>query len=142
MTPLEVSSLIYSVYPRHVGRDAAIKAIERATKRLSEEEGVTPDEARRTLYMAAKRYSECPLVQYRKSRNEMFLIPHPSTFFNQTRYLDDPAEWEAPQERQSDANSLAFRRFLEGGANSLGTPGLGEPASGDDFSRYLQSLRG
>lgn len=85
---------IYKVYPRKVAPRAAKKAIENAVKRIvmngSSEEG-----ARRWLWKKAKEYALSPAGQKPQDRTQDFR-PHPSTWFNQERYLDDPAEWQRP----------------------------------------------
>lgn len=91
MTAREMSLMIYAEYPRHVGREAALKAIEKAVARLvKDKDAKDPLEARRTLWRAAKAYSESPA-----GRNpDRSMIPHPATWFNRGSYMDDPSEWE------------------------------------------------
>lgn len=64
----------YSEFPKHVGRGAAVKALERALKRAPIE----------TIVAGAKRYSE----KVRKEGTETRFICHPSTWLNQERWLD------------------------------------------------------
>lgn len=68
---------IYNVYPRRVGKPAAIKAIVKAIAEFGFEH----------VYRATKSYS--------KARNgaDMKFTPHPATWFNQQRFNDDPATW-------------------------------------------------
>jgi hypothetical protein len=96
---IEQIEAIYQAYPRHIGKRAAIKAIEKAIARIVKGNGtqdhVSPVHARRFLWMMATDYASSPAGQapcdipcdYR---------PHPSTWFNQDRFLDDPAEWLKP----------------------------------------------
>jgi len=73
---------IYNEYPRKVGKLAALKAIEKA--------------------MATSVFAELlnATTAYRNATNcwsteKQSFIPHPTTWFNQGRYLDDPKTWEA-----------------------------------------------
>lgn len=75
---------IYMAYPRKVAPDAALRAIQR---RLAE--GI----AAGTLLRAVTAYAAAV------AGTEREFIPHPATWFNAGRYLDDPAEWT----RQSGA---------------------------------------
>lgn len=90
MTPAEMDSLIYLQYPRKIGRDAALKAIGKAAQRLAKQNGTDEVESRRWIYKATKAYATSPAGQ----NPNRTLIPHPSTFYNQGRYLDDPREWQ------------------------------------------------
>ena len=81
---------IYKAYPRQVGRIAALAEIVKAEARLVKEEGLSPLEARRTLYKATLLYARSP-----EGRNpDKTKVPHPRTWFHQGRYLDDPKEWQ------------------------------------------------
>lgn len=80
-------SLIYETFPRHVGKIAALRAISKAVKGLSRTVG--EELARELIYAATLKYANSPEGR-RPDRN---FIPHPSTFFNEGRYLDDPKEW-------------------------------------------------
>lgn len=89
------AEMVYEAYPRHVGRKAALLAIKRAAK----------DDSKGTLNTArghgaftfehllerARAYAEA--VTKWPERDRPF-IPHPATWFNQGRYLDDPKEWQ------------------------------------------------
>ena len=84
--------MIYDVYPKHVGRRAAIAEIQRAIEREGNSE-----EAAEMIFQATKRYAASP--QGRRPDTEY--IPHPRTWFHQGRYKDDPKEWELQRaERQ------------------------------------------
>jgi hypothetical protein len=86
----EQTEAIYKIYPRKVGKLAALKAIRNAVSFLVQSEKISPLDARRKLYRVTLAYSRSPVgKQQDKSR-----IPHPSTWFNQGRYLDDPQEWQ------------------------------------------------
>jgi len=71
---------LYALYPRKIGRLRALAAIDRALERHSRETLV----AASTAYAAAVR-------QY--SDAERQFVPHPASWFNGERFLDDPAEW-------------------------------------------------
>ena len=76
----EMAESAYTVYPRKVGRDAAIKAIAKAIK----SHGVYKIlEATREFSNATSSWPE----------SEKQYIPHPATWFNQARFLDDRKEW-------------------------------------------------
>lgn len=90
---------IYGSYPRHVGAVAAYKSISKAVARLMAGEAGLPKhslrEAQIRLYRAAKAYAESP----HGMQADKTLIPHPATWFNQGRYLDDPSEWQHVQQK-------------------------------------------
>lgn len=69
---------IYNMYPRHVGRAAAFKAIEIALQKINFEELLE-------LTRIFAESTEGADVQY---------IPHPATWFNQERFRDDRTEWK------------------------------------------------
>ncbi len=80
---------VYSLYPRKVGRDAAIKAIERAAARLKTEPDPMAYLMERTkLYSTAVSMWPQPDKQY---------VPHAATWYNQGRYADDSKEWQRSQ---------------------------------------------
>lgn len=67
------SELVYEAYPKKVARGAALKAIAKALKTVPFE----------TLLARTKAYAESV------SGSDPKYIPHPATWFNQERYLDD-----------------------------------------------------
>lgn len=71
---------IYARYPRHVGRAAALKAIDKALVEVAAD----------TLAEAVKNYADATSLW---TKDEKAFIPHPATWFNQERWLDDPKEW-------------------------------------------------
>ncbi len=79
---------IYLAFPRQVGKIAAMKAIQKAVRELAKTMG--EEMARNILYRAVVTYSNSP----QGMRSDRQFIPHPATWFNAGRYLDDPAEWE------------------------------------------------
>ena len=82
---------IYDAYPRHVGRGAAVKAINAAAARLRASGVQTPY---RTLLEAATAYAASPAGQ--KPPGVEDFRPHPRTFFSQDRHLDDQEAWQKP----------------------------------------------
>ena len=74
---------IYQAYPRKVARSAALRAIEKAIKMQE------PDEAAWDwLLKQTQTFARSP------AGNNGNYTPHPATWFNQQRYLDDPKEWQ------------------------------------------------
>lgn len=86
--------LIYEAYPRKEGKRVALKAIGNAVKRLVKgEEPLAPMpklEAQRWLFAHTLAYARSPSGQ----NPDKSKIPHPSTWFNQSRYDDDQANWQ------------------------------------------------
>lgn len=81
---------IYAAYPRKVGRGAALKAIDKAFRRLIAGEGqykFVPAEANAFLLHMAEAYAASG------DGNRGSYTPHPATWFNGSRYLDNPEEW-------------------------------------------------
>jgi hypothetical protein len=76
-----ISESIYLAYPKHVGKKAALKAIDAALKVKSSE----------FLLERSKAFSEA--VKLWPAADHQF-IPYPATWFNAGRYDDDPSEWE------------------------------------------------
>ena len=77
-TPTQIEN-IYQAYPRHVGKEVALKAIKNSLLKS----GLNYD----TMMERVKKFAIS-----KKGRGEF--CPHPSTWFNQGRYDDDPAEWD------------------------------------------------
>lgn len=91
-----VAEEIYQKYPRKVGKREAMKAIEKALARLPEElewQGML-DDLPFWLMGKVERYAKAP------AGNRGHLTPHPSTWFNQSRYLDDEIEWDEMTPRE------------------------------------------
>lgn len=115
---------IYAAYPRKVGRSAAVKAIEKAFRRLIAGEGdytFVPDEANAFLVQAARAFARSPAGMAGE------YTPHPATWFNQSRYLDNPVEWERGGRHGNgkisgsgtDRNAAAVREFLASRGESI-----------------------
>jgi len=71
---------IYALYPRKVGRPKAIAAILKALK------GESFEVLRVATENYARAWKDAPA-------GDMQFCPHPATWFNQERYLDDPSTW-------------------------------------------------
>lgn len=82
----KIAAEIYELYPRKVGRPEALKAIYSAISR-----GTSPI----VLMERTKAYA-----QARASQDNGF-TPHPSTWFNQDRFNDDPETWNHQTGKQS-----------------------------------------
>jgi hypothetical protein len=67
---------IYAAYPKKVGRPAALRAIRLAL-------------AKRPFRFVFERTQ----LYAQTCNSPMEFIPHPSTWFNQERFNDDPATW-------------------------------------------------
>lgn len=85
----EEASKIYEEYPLKVGKPQAISAIIKALEKESFEHLL-----QRTKDYAAARMSEDPNY-----------TPHPSTWFNQQRYNDDPKTWRKSNLKAPVTNS-------------------------------------
>ena len=72
---------IYAAYPRKVGKQRAIKAIQKAGKDVGMDK----------LLKAVKAYAE---ATSRWPEADKQYIPFPATWFNRGSYEDDPKEWE------------------------------------------------
>jgi uncharacterized protein YdaU (DUF1376 family) len=75
---------IYSIYPRKVGKSDALKAIRKAIARELKN------------HPQAAEYLKSRTLQFAKSDagNRGEFTPHPSTWFNGSRYNDDEREWQ------------------------------------------------
>jgi hypothetical protein len=78
---------IYDLYPRKVGREKAVQAILRAFLKVDPE----------TLKAKVEEYAAA-VTKWPRDRRQF--IPHPTTWFNQGRWDDDPAEWEHLEEQR------------------------------------------
>lgn len=85
----DFSFSIYNDYPKKVGRKAALLAIDRAIKRFVKEEKCSAIDAAQTIHSRVIEFAKSP------SGNAGKFTPHPATWFNQDRYLDDPKQWSS-----------------------------------------------
>lgn len=92
---------IYALYPRKVGRLAAVKAIGKAAMLLRERE---PD-ALAYLLERVRLYATAVAMW---PESERHYCPHAATWFNQGRYDDNPKEWErAPKAAPASARDYS-----------------------------------
>lgn len=89
---MKLAEEIYKAYPKKVGKPAALRAIANA---------LTKDEYD-SLYQKTIAFAEA-----RKDQEKNF-TPHPSTWFNQERYNDDPSTWRKDDE-EPPKNNTAFK---------------------------------
>ena len=75
----EQAAAIYAEYPRKVGRGAALTSIIKAIGKLSFEE----------LLVKTQAFANSREVHEKIQANEENFIPHPATWFNQERWLDE-----------------------------------------------------
>lgn len=101
--------VLYLRYPRKVAHKTAIASIRKAIERVAARNKTTAAVAVDWLVSRVKLYVDATRGQDAK------YIPYPSTWFNQERYDDDDAEWEAWK-------AAAAGRTLEGDV----APGLVE----------------
>lgn len=100
------ADLIYEAYPRKVGRGAAIEKIKRAIQKVSEGEcgnRMSIGDAAKFLHEIVAIYARSP------AGNAGDYTPHPATWFNQSRYLDDVKEWD--RERNTGGNGNGQKRI-------------------------------
>lgn len=76
---------IYKAYPRQEGKRAALTAIEKALGRIEVEPGEDPVES---LEAIVQEFAATP-----KGKAGQF-CPMPATWFNDSRYMDDPKVWQ------------------------------------------------
>lgn len=117
---------LYLEYPRKVAPAKAMKAIRGAIQHLGSGKNaprMMPADALEFLLEKVRKFRNSPAG----SAGEY--TPHPATWFNQARYLDDETEWQhAKNQQRNDANNRgqsrfdstldAFRRANEADANS------------------------
>jgi len=116
---------IYAAYPRKVGRGLALAEIDKALARIPLEAPHLRErsnlEIAELLLNTVIVYAASPAGQ-RKS-----FTPHPSTWFHQSRYLDDPKEWFYDDSKQDDLarrNSVALSSVFGGVPDPNRTPVL------------------
>jgi hypothetical protein len=90
---------VYAAYPRKVGKPNAMAEIRKAVAHLASGKDwpvLHGGDAISLLHEKATRYARSP------AGNAGDYTPHPATWFNQARYLDDESEW---QRGSNSANS-------------------------------------
>lgn len=101
---------IYALYPRKVGKRAALLSIEKALRRVAHETWIADGREAEFIKDRVREFASSP------AGNRGLLTPHATTWFNQSRYLDDPKEWNhlskeeyADFMRQREANVGVWR---------------------------------
>jgi len=94
---------IYQLYPRHIQREAAIRAIIHAAVRVKAE-GVEP-----LPYLTERTtaYAASPAGQKGQ------FTPHPATWFNAGGYDDDPAEWQRVDDNGQAGGACKWQAGLD-----------------------------
>lgn len=98
---------IYDLYPRKVGKAAAVKAITSAYARLRA--SGDPDPVTTLSYKAAA-YAASPAGRKPPDGGNDYR-PHPATWFNQARYEDDENEWQKPNGVDATAGATNISRL-------------------------------
>jgi hypothetical protein len=155
--PVDLVGMIYGAYPRKEGHGAAITAIEKAIDRIRK--GEVPGKPKRAdacVYLHER--TQCYARSPAGGRADKTKIPHPATWYNQSRYLDDEVNWqftgnehERFDKSKTGGNLDAYAAFaakVTGGAmaDDLGrsAPGTAEPFNAEpvlDRARLLRSPR-
>lgn len=98
----------WSVVPRKVGRREAETAFEKAAARIAGRVG--PGGENPDAFLVERMTVFAKSAQGRSGQ----FCPHPSTWLNQGRYDDDPAEWNRRDDKRDPRGTLgAAREFLE-----------------------------
>ena len=112
-TNIEQEEKIYQAYPRHVGKEAALKAIRKAVERLVAGDNLHTKmeayDARKYLWRKAKEFSMSPAGMAPLNKNEDYR-PYPSTWFNQGRYFDEQSEWQKSNRNGDNHANLSTGR--------------------------------
>ena len=86
-----VAEEIYNLYPRKVSKKMALIAIEKALKKYDAE------------FIKNKTMMYAELSSWKSKE----YIPHPSTWFNQERFNDNPEEWKQPNQGFKNKNQIS-----------------------------------
>lgn len=97
---------IYSVYPRHESRKDALASIEKALMRICEGEidGKPRSEAEAIEYLRQRTFEARVALGSREKK----YIPHPTSYFNQARYLIEQPKNVLPEDLDSCAEILSL----------------------------------
>lgn len=100
------SEAIYKTYPRKVAKRDALRAIENAVQRLiGGESGPLMEWRAAEAFLASKSTEFANSIAGKKG----VYTPYPATWFNKSRYLDDPEEWD----RSTVTDEREMRRVAE-----------------------------
>lgn len=87
----DIAESIYNSYPRKVNKKSAIQAINKAIIDMKRNGGTAEN-----LLDTVKQFSqEIARFGINSKHEDWAKVPHPSTWFNQARYENEPAEWTA-----------------------------------------------
>lgn len=90
--PAVTADQVYDAYPRKEARPKAIEAIKKAAAKLDASGPIDGHENGMSFLLdRARTYAECVARWSPEDRAQY--APHPTTWFNQERYLDDPKNW-------------------------------------------------
>ncbi len=116
---------VYAAYPNKVGRPKALKSIATAAKKLDASGPLDGhDNGMDYLLELTRAFARCVARWPDADRG---YVPHPTTWFNQERYLDDPDTWT----RHADADSRGQQPLPK---LHLPPPEHAEPADADTFN--------
>lgn len=111
--------VIYQAYPRKVGKGAALKSIRQAVARLKK--GETPHDPMQAI--EAQRYLMRRVLEYARSpaglQADQTMIPHPATWFNQSRYEDDQSNWHRTEKTSGSGNGGKTGGNLDAAAQAV-----------------------
>lgn len=128
--------LIYQDYPIHVGRKAALASIEKAISRYAHENKLEALAATEFIHKAVIEFAASPAGRKRKPETGESLVPHPATWFNQDRFLDDRSHW---YEESTPAASKARQRTVANVTSIAKGFGFGEVADAGSGEREDRS---
>ena len=115
---------IYQVYPRKCAKQDALKAIRKAIIRDG-------------LGIVSKQTARFALEVDKWAKDEMQFCPYPATFYNQSRYMDDPKTWVRTHKEIDLAKQEGFgtvperNKMLDGWAKRY-------VKAGDNWAEILQ----
>jgi hypothetical protein len=126
------SALIYADYPRKVGRDKALPAIEKAIRRIVRDLVLSEHEAAEYLHKAVLEFAKSP------AGNKGTYTPHCASWMNGGRWDDDREEWfresraATKQQGNNRAAATAFQRITGMDCTSVdeASEELSRPANG------------
>lgn len=126
-----LEELIYSDYPRKVGRPEGLKAISKAVRKIQKQFHLADNEAAEYLHKAVLEFARSPAGQ------RGTYTPHPATWMNQERWNDDRTEWyrESGAQNRSQTSPGAARanRAVNAAAEAIADlDPLGVGCAGED----------
>jgi hypothetical protein len=108
----QVVRAIYNAYPRHVAKRDALKAFDRALYRLEFEEknDIPPEfwQISSNVTIADFLLDRVRIFASSPAGKKGTYTPHPATWANQSRYLDDVSDWFNPEEGNGHAKLETF----------------------------------